>query len=280
MARIADTLVKRGACIASAAAALRDGRTSSVELTLACLRQLDALQARGNAFITVTAASAIAQARASDARRSRSEGRATLGPLDGIPVAVKDNFCDGGTRTTAASEMLANFAPPASLASSVARSLVDGGAVLVGKTNTDEFAMGSATTFSHFNACGNPWSPPAVAASRAMTMGRHIRAVDALAANNWRVPGGSSGGSAAAVGGLCCFAAIGSDTGGSIRQPGACCGVVGLKPHYGATGRWGLVAFASSLGKFFRAKLPFVAPLVNTPASAADCVCSFHYTRR
>ena len=158
-------MIKSGACVASAAKALRGARTTSVDLTLACLRQLDAVQARTNAFIAVNAGGAIAQARASDSRRSRSSSM--LGPLDGIPVAVKDNFCGVGGRTTAASATLASFTPPPDLAATVVRRLVDCGAVVMGTTNADEFAMGSATSFSHFEACGNPWSPPSAAACTA-----------------------------------------------------------------------------------------------------------------
>jgi aspartyl-tRNA(Asn)/glutamyl-tRNA(Gln) amidotransferase subunit A len=205
-------------------AAARDGLAqrafSAVELARA---HLDAMtRARSlNAFITETPELALARAEASDLRRSKGEA---LGPVDGIPIAVKDLFCTEGVPTTAGSHILEGFAP--TYESTVSRKLRDGGAVMLGKTNLDEFAMGSSNTTSWFGPVKNPWGP---------RDGREL------------VPGGSSGGSAAAVSARLCLAATGTDTGGSIRQPASFCGIVGLKPTYGRCSRWGIVAFASSL---------------------------------
>jgi len=193
---------------------------SSVELTRACLEAMQ--RHRGlNAFITETPERALAMAAAADARLARGEG----GLLEGLPIAVKDLFCTAGVRTTAASKILANFVPP--YESTVTAKLWAEGAVLLGKTNLDEFAMGSSNTTSAFGPVINPWTPP----------GREPPLV----------PGGSSGGSAAAVAAFLCPAATGTDTGGSIRQPASFCGIVGIKPTYGRCSRFGIVAFASSL---------------------------------
>ncbi|HSO42478.1 MAG TPA: Asp-tRNA(Asn)/Glu-tRNA(Gln) amidotransferase subunit GatA, partial [Rhodospirillales bacterium] len=174
-----------------------------------------------NTFITPTAELARARAWEADERRARGE---TRGPLDGIPIAIKDLFCTEGVLTTAASHILHNFVPP--YESTVTQRLRDAGAVMLGKTNLDEFAMGSSNVTSHFGAVKNPWGP---------REGKDL------------VPGGSSGGSAAAVAARLCLAATGTDTGGSIRQPASFCGIVGMKPTYGRCSRWGIVAFASSL---------------------------------
>jgi aspartyl-tRNA(Asn)/glutamyl-tRNA(Gln) amidotransferase subunit A len=160
-------------------------------------------------------------AEAADARLARGEA----GLLEGLPIAVKDLFCTEGVRTTAASKILANFVPP--YESTVTAKLWAAGAVLLGKTNLDEFAMGSSNTTSAFGPVINPWTPPGQEPPL--------------------VPGGSSGGSAAAVAGCLCPAATGTDTGGSIRQPASFCGIVGIKPTYGRCSRFGIVAFASSL---------------------------------
>jgi aspartyl-tRNA(Asn)/glutamyl-tRNA(Gln) amidotransferase subunit A len=176
-----------------------------------------------NAYITETPERALAQADEADARRARGEAR----PLDGIPLAVKDIYCTKGLLTTAASHMLDGFRPP--YESSVTERLWQAGAGLLGKTNLDEFAMGSSTTMSHYGPAVNPWRSAGPGSNRPL------------------VTGGSSGGSAAAVAARAALAAVGTDTGGSIRQPASFCGIVGLKPTYGRCSRWGIVAFASSL---------------------------------
>lgn len=174
-----------------------------------------------NAFITETPERALAMAAAADARLAKGEG----GLLEGIPLAVKDLFCTEGVLTTAGSRILDGFAPP--YESTVTRKLWQAGAVCLGKTNLDEFAMGSSNMTSHYGGVRNPWTRPGE--------------------NEALVPGGSSGGSATAVAARLCLGATGTDTGGSIRQPAAFCGIVGIKPTYGRCSRWGIVAFASSL---------------------------------
>lgn len=202
--------------VAELALALRDRRASSEELTRLFLGRIARLNPRLNALITVDEARALASARAADARRSRGEG----GPLTGIPLAHKDLFCARGWRTTCGSRMLEKFVAPYD--AHIVERLEAAGTVLVGKANMDEFAMGSSNENSYFGPVRNPW--------------------DAA-----RVPGGSSGGSAAAVAASLVPAATGSDTGGSIRQPAALTGVCGIKPTYGAVSRYGMVAYASSL---------------------------------
>ncbi len=189
---------------------------SSVELTRAVLERIRQVEDRVKAFVTVTEEVALEQARRADERIAAGDVR----PLTGIPMQLKDNLCTRGIRTTCSSHMLEDFVPPYD--ATVARRLYDEGAVLVGKGNMDEFAMGSSTENSAFFPTRNPWDLE-------------------------RVPGGSSGGPAAAVAAGECIYALGSDTGGSIRQPAALCGIVGLKPTYGLVSRYGLVAFASSL---------------------------------
>ena len=206
--------------IAEARDALAAGSLSAVELAEAGIRAMEA--ARGlNAFITETPEIALDRARQSDARRAKGQA---AGPMDGIPVAIKDLFCTEGVLTTAASHILDGFVPP--YESTVTANLRRAGAVMLGKTNLDEFAMGSANVTSYYGPVKNPWRAPD---------------------GKDRVPGGSSGGSAAAVAARVCPGATGTDTGGSIRQPGAFCGIVGMKPTYGRCSRWGVVAFASSL---------------------------------
>jgi aspartyl-tRNA(Asn)/glutamyl-tRNA(Gln) amidotransferase subunit A len=213
---------------------LRKRSFSARELTQA---YLDAC-AQGqdlNAYITLTPEKALAQADASDKRLSQGQGL----PLDGLPLGIKDLFCTQGVRTTAASKMLAHFVPP--YESAITERLWNGGAVMLGKTNLDEFAMGSANLTSAFGPVKNPW-----------TTTDH---------NKTLVPGGSSGGSAAVVAGGLAVASLGTDTGGSIRQPAAFCGIVGLKPTYGRCPRRGTVAFASSLDQ--------AGPMTRTVADAA-----------
>jgi aspartyl-tRNA(Asn)/glutamyl-tRNA(Gln) amidotransferase subunit A len=197
-------------------AALGVKKVSSVELTTLFLDRIERHQPRLNAFITVDRERSIAQARAADKRITRGEA----GPLTGIPVAHKDIFCAQGWLTTCASRMLSNFVAPYDAHVIEQFNAVD--AVLLGKTNMDEFAMGSSSENSHYGPVRNPW--------------------DAA-----RVPGGSSGGSAAAVAALLAPCATGTDTGGSIRQPAALCGISGIKPTYGLVSRYGMIAFASSL---------------------------------
>ncbi len=215
--------------IAELARALDAGEVSSVELTQSLLDRIEARDGACNSFITVTREQALAQAEAADA--ARREGRA--GPLTGVPIAHKDIFCTDGVRTSCGSRMLDNFVAPYD--ATVVRNMRDAGLVMLGKTNMDEFAMGSSNETSYYGPVCNPWDPE-------------------------RVPGGSSGGSAAAIAARLTPGATGTDTGGSIRQPASLCGITGLKPTYGRVSRYGMVAFASSLDQ--------AGPMART---AEDC---------
>ena len=220
--------------LAEARDLLARGEVSSKELTEAQVAAIETARPL-NAFITETPERALAMAEASDARRAKGEA----GVMEGLPVALKDLFCTEGVLTTAGSHILDGFTPP--YESTVSANLWREGAVLLGKTNMDEFAMGSSNMTSYYGPVESPWR----------------KAGD----NRALVPGGSSGGSAAAVAARAVAGATGTDTGGSIRQPAAFCGIVGLKPTYGRCSRWGIVAFASSLDQ--------AGPLTRTVRDAA-----------
>jgi aspartyl-tRNA(Asn)/glutamyl-tRNA(Gln) amidotransferase subunit A len=220
--------------LAEARDAIRAKKISSRELTGAFVKAIEAARPL-NAFITESGDAALAMADAADKRIAAG----TVGDLEGLPLAIKDLFCTKGTRTTAASKILGNFIPP--YESTVTQNLWDAGAVMLGKTNLDEFAMGSSNEPSAFGPVFNPW--------RANNSNQNL------------VPGGSSGGSSAAVAADLCLAATGTDTGGSIRQPAAVTGRVGLKPTYGRCSRFGIVAFASSLDQ--------AGPMTKTVRDAA-----------
>lgn len=205
-------------------AAMQKGSFSSEELTQACLQRISQHDAELNSFVTVTAEQALAAAKVADERIKAG----TAGPLTGIPFAHKDIFCTRGVKTSCGSRMLDNFIAPYD--ATVTHKLLEAGAVMIGKTNMDEFAMGSSNETSFYGPVKNPW-------------------------DKTTVPGGSSGGSAAAVAARLVPASTGTDTGGSIRQPAALCGITGLKPTYGRVSRYGMIAFASSLdqgGSFTR----------------------------
>ncbi|ERT09524.1 aspartyl/glutamyl-tRNA(Asn/Gln) amidotransferase, A subunit [Lyngbya aestuarii BL J] len=204
---------------------------SAVEIVQEALNRIEQLDSKLNSFLCVTADRALQQARQVDAKIAAGE---EIGLLAGIPIGIKDNLCTQGITTTCASKILQNFVPP--YESTVTQKLADAGAIMVGKTNLDEFAMGSSTENSAYKVTANPWDVQ-------------------------RVPGGSSGGSAAAVAADECVVALGSDTGGSIRQPASFCGIVGMKPTYGLVSRYGLVAYASSLDQ--------IGPLARTVEDAA-----------
>jgi aspartyl-tRNA(Asn)/glutamyl-tRNA(Gln) amidotransferase subunit A len=202
--------------VAEISRALAAGEVSSEEITRAYLERIERLNGKLNALVTVTAERALEQARAADQRRA--DGRA--GPLTGVPMVHKDIFCTHGVKTSCGSRMLDNFISPYD--ATVVENLAAAGMVVLGKANMDEFAMGSSNETSFYGPVRNPW-------------------------DRERVPGGSSGGSAALVAARLAPAATGTDTGGSIRQPAALCGITGLKPTYGRVSRWGMIAFASSL---------------------------------
>jgi aspartyl-tRNA(Asn)/glutamyl-tRNA(Gln) amidotransferase subunit A len=221
--------------IHDALALLRQGEISAVELTQAILDRIVALDDDVKAYLTLAPEFALEQAAEADRRRAAGEDQ----PLLGVPLAIKDVICVEGLPTTCGSYILENYVPPFS--ATVVEHLRAAGAVILGKTNTDEFAMGSSTENSAYFATRNPWDLN-------------------------RVPGGSSGGSAAAVAAGLAFGALGSDTGGSVRQPAAFCGTVGMKPTYGRVSRWGLVAFASSLDQIgcMARNVPDLALLLGT----------------
>jgi aspartyl-tRNA(Asn)/glutamyl-tRNA(Gln) amidotransferase subunit A len=219
--------------LAEARDALKARQISSVEITKAHLEAIDAAGGL-NAYVAVTADQALEMAARSDQRLAAGEA----GPLEGLPLGIKDLYATKGVHTQACSHILDGFKPP--YESSVTANLWRDGAVMLGKLNMDEFAMGSSNETSHYGPVASPWSPPNWSEARAR---------DALAGDKRGLltPGGSSGGSAAAVAAHLCLAATASDTGGSIRQPAAFTGIAGIKPTYGRCSRWGMVAFASSL---------------------------------
>ena len=202
---------------AELAAAIKDGKATAVEAVRASLERIEEKEELYHCYVTIDKKGALLQA---EAVQSRIEKGELTGPLAGVPAALKDNLCTEGMPTTCSSRILGNFVPAYS--AEAVLNLKKAGAVILGKTNMDEFAMGSTTETSAFGETRNPWNPA-------------------------HVPGGSSGGSAAAVAAGECFYALGSDTGGSIRQPASLCGIVGMKPTYGTVSRYGLIAYGSSL---------------------------------
>src|SRR4029077_6078653 len=225
--------------LARARDGLQQKKFSAVELAAAHIDAIEKARAL-NAFIIETPEKALAMARQSDARI----GKGDAGPLEGIPLGIKDLYCPEGVQTTAGSHILEGFVPP--YESTVTANLWCDGAVMLGKLNLDEFAMGSSNETSYFGPVISPWRRQG--------------------SNTPLVPGGSSGGSAAAVAAHLCAGATGTDTGGSIRQPAAFTGIVGLKPTYGRCSRWGIVAFASSLDQ--------AGPLARTVRDAAILLTS------
>ncbi len=211
---------------------LKSGEVSCKEIVQEKINRINKLDTTLNTFLTVNADQALSNAEHIDKKIASGE---SLPTLSGIPLAIKDNLCTKGIKTTCASKILSNFVPP--YESTVTKRLLKAGAIMIGKTNMDEFAMGSSTETSAFGSTLNPW-------------------------NISKVPGGSSGGSAASVAAGLCYGSLGSDTGGSIRQPAAFCGVVGMKPTYGRVSRWGLIAFASSLDQ--------VGPFANNVVDVAE----------
>lgn len=229
--------------IAQAASGLAKGDFTATELTQSCLDSIGSTNPALNAYILTTEEKALDQAQASDSRRAKNEARGTL---DGIPLGIKDLFCTKGVRSTACSNIMGDFKP--TYESTVTQNLWDSGAVMLGKLNMDEFAMGSSNETSAFGDVVNPWQT---------SDGKNL------------TPGGSSGGSASAVAADMCLAATASDTGGSIRQPAAFTGTVGMKPTYGRASRYGMFAFASSLDQ--------AGPITKTVEDCAimlDAMCS------
>ncbi len=198
-------------------AAIREGKATAVEAAEIMLARIEQQEQIFNCYVTVDSEGALRQAKEVQAKIEAGE---LTGPLAGVPMAVKDNMCTAGLLTTCSSKILGNFVP--TYTAEAVLQLKKAGAVILGKTNMDEFAMGSTTETSAYGVTRNPW-------------------------NTEHVPGGSSGGSAAAVAAGECFCALGSDTGGSIRQPASYCGVTGMKPTYGTVSRYGLIAYGSSL---------------------------------
>ena len=196
---------------------IKSGKTTAVEAMEAVIANIDSKEEELNCYVTFDREAALSEAK--EAQKKIEAGELT-GPLAGVPIAIKDNMCTEGVLTTCSSKILGNFIPQFS--SEAVKRIEEAGAVVIGKTNMDEFAMGSTTETSAYGPTKNPW-------------------------NTEHVPGGSSGGSAAAVAANECFCALGSDTGGSIRQPASYCGVVGMKPTYGTVSRYGLIAYGSSL---------------------------------
>ena len=233
--------------LAEARDRLKERAVSSLEITEAHLEAIDRAKAL-NAFVVTTTDRALEMAKASDARLGKGEG----GPLEGLPIGVKDLYATEGVHTQACSHILDGFKP--TYESTVTANLWRDGAVMLGKLNMDEFAMGSSNETSYYGPVASPWLPPNWSPEKGL----------AALANGKRgllSPGGSSGGSAAAVAARLCLAATASDTGGSIRQPAAFTGIIGIKPTYGRCSRWGMVAFASSLDQ--------AGPLARTVRDAA-----------